>query len=635
MEYSSEEVKKRIDQNYACIKEAEKMIPLQNNNEKKLLLISLVGKMYSEYITGVYASRILEDQIIAIGRELVFKPDSMPDKNRILIVMSEAAMTGGHTVLVNNWVRWDDMNQYSLVFTNMYEPAIPMFIREAIKNSGGKISCLLGGYEERALKLLEISQHFERVLLFTHMEDVVPVLAYSNKNWKIPVYFYNHADFRFSYGFSVSDIVLNLFEFDVNKTIEYRGVPPMDSILFPFPGQGKLDEIRCQSDKSIIKEKIYEKYGIEEGEKLLVSMGYDFKYENILGYEFDSYVREVLKRSSTKTHFLIIGADKEKEKWINLEKSTQGRGRALGILPRKEAEEIISAADGYIVSFPMLASGRAIAEAAGVPYLCLNIIGRGVRANDVRVANSIMELVEKTLDILNGNHEMYLNVDWEENWSKEKWKRELKDLYSRVNKHKIHAFYPQRKIGKQEYVNCQLMQKQASQEFYTYMSQCALDEKTIKEIYKIDRKYDMGIIYRHIDYLNSELNVNHQYSEKHLQLYLTAINWLHIKQKGKKIDQYLCGKGWHNIAIYGMSYMGKCLAEELLDSSVNLVYGIDKKADRLSSVIPIFPPSYILEKVDLIINTTTIENSVIQKEMIEPCIKMIRLDVLLQELETG
>ena len=67
-------------------------------------------------------------------------------------------------------------------------------IKEIVEHSGGACIYLSGSYMERALKLLEISEGFYRVLLFTHMEDIIPVIAYSNPRWKRPVYFYNHAD---------------------------------------------------------------------------------------------------------------------------------------------------------------------------------------------------------------------------------------------------------------------------------------------------------------------------------------------------------------------------------------------------------------------------------------------------------
>ena len=118
---------------------------------------------------------------------------------------------------------------------------------------------------QKAEKLANLSEEFERIILFTHMNDIIPILAYSNPGWKIPIYFYNHADFRFSYGFRISDAVLNLGQFDVDKSIRYRGVKKNQSVYMQFPGMGEFeqekDRIVINRDK--LRKKINCKYGIK------------------------------------------------------------------------------------------------------------------------------------------------------------------------------------------------------------------------------------------------------------------------------------------------------------------------------------------------------------------------------------
>lgn len=465
---SLNDVKLRIDKNYGCIKELEKMIALQETDEKKLELISVIGKLYAEYTTGIYSSNFLEHQIMEIGTKIDYIPQEKPYEKKILIVMSACGVTGGHTVLVYNWIKWDIENSYSIVLTNMDDCQTPNFIKNIVQVSGGELTYLSGSYMEKASKLLKLSERFQRVILFTHMEDIVPVLAYSNKYWKIPVYFYNHADFKFSYGFSVSDIVLNLNEFDVDKTIRFRGINEKKSIYLQFPGYGQMDMKRKSLDRLKLRTIIEEKYGLKKNEKLIVSMGSDFKYDNIIGYEFDSYVEAVLKQYGKKCCFLIIGADKERNKWIQLNVRTKGKAKALGVLPRNEAEQIISVADIFIVSFPMAASGQQDAECAGVPWLRLNIYGRGVREGDIRYADSVEELIEKTLDILNGNEKKYLAARNIDVWTKKTWKENWSEVCKNITRHEVHPFYPQRLLEKQEFVNCQLMQEEGAKSVCDY-----------------------------------------------------------------------------------------------------------------------------------------------------------------------
>lgn len=638
-----QDVKIRMDKNFECIKELERFISVQDSDEGQLEVLSLIGKMYAEYTTGVYSSDFLEQKLVEIGRKINFSPSGVLKDNQILVVMSACAAIGGHTVLVHNWIKWDDNNKYSIVFTDMDGVETPDFIKSVVQESGGTLIYLSGSYLEKALKLLEISEGFERVILFNHMEDIVPVLAYSNKHWNVPVYFYNHADFRFSYGFLVSDVVLNLCEFDVEKSIRYRGIMKQNSIYLQFPGFGKMEQKRYRLDRPIIRKKIGDKYELDINTKLIISMGSDFKYENIIGYEFDTYVSDVLGRYDGRANFLIIGAEPCKEKWIQLEKKTDGRAKALGVLPREEAEKLIVAADLYIVSFPMAAAGQCEAEQAGIPWLGLNIYGRGVKEGDIRYANSVEELIEKTLDILNGNGQKYLAEQNSDVWTKQEWKEKWHEICYSMTSHRLHAFRPQRHLEKQEYVNCQLMQEQATKSVCNYVCEHSLSEQLMKELFRLDRKYDMGIVYQYAVYqkrrcidlerlcenLTGLCDRRLQFSNKHLQLYLTAIKWLETRQKEKQIDRYLYQQGYRTAAIYGMSYMGTCLVGELAESSVKVLYGIDQNAENIHSVIPIFKPEDIPGAIDVILNTTMIENKTILAGLNVYHIPIIRLKELL------
>lgn len=70
--------------------------------------------------------------------------------------------------------------------------------------------------------------------------------------------------------------------------------------------------------------------------------------------------------------------------------------------------------------------------------------------------------------------------------------------------------------------------------------------------------------------------------EKHLQLFLMMNQWVKIKQAGKNLADYLKERGYRKIAIYGMSYVGETLLSEFQKTEIEVVYGIDKNADKLS-----------------------------------------------------
>lgn len=632
MDYLSlEEVKVRIDKNYTCIRELESFIDLQNTEEEKLQLLSLIGVMYSEYVTGLYASDTLEKKILEVSGNIHFLRTKPVQQGKILIVMTKAAYIGGHTLLVHNWVQRDKKNQYSIVFTDMDVLDVPVFIKSIIKKSGGYIFSLTGNDMEKAERLLQVSESFERILLFSHMQDIIPVLAYGNKEWKTPIYFYNHADFRFSFGFSVSDVVLNLCEFDVNKTIRYRGIQKEKSLCMQFPIKRRVSNRVEVLNKQELRNRINEKYGIDN-EKLVVSMGAEFKFEDIIDYQFDLFATELVKRRKGKINFLIVGIHRDNAKWQEIEKKTNRRVRVLGELSRSEAKKLIDVADLYITSFPMLAAGSDMADSAGVPWLCLDIIERIAVKDDIRCASTVEELITRSLDVLNGNQQLYLGKTNSDTWSEEKWLQEWQCVMERINAHEGMSFYPNRYIEKQEYVNCQLMQRSASKALYAYIMSHQINPDIRRRLLLLDQKYEMGIFHYDTDELSEHYNSLIGIADKYLQLYKTSIKWLNLRQKNIQVNSYLRAKGYFKVAIYGMGYMGKCLSEELNNDPNIMQYGIDQNANKIYSIIKVYVPTDRLEPVDLMINTTTLSNATILKIVDMEGVKIMQINELLDSI---
>lgn len=103
--------------------------------------------------------------------------------------------------------------------------------------------------------------------------------------------------------------------------------------------------------------------------------------------------------------------------------------------------------------------------------------------------------------------------------------------------------------------------------------------------------------------LKEKVDYKSKMSEKHLALYLMMNQWVKVKQENKSIAGYLEAEGYKSIAIYGMNYVGETLMDELLNSSVEVKYGIDKNADTIYADVDILRPEDELPEVDAIIVT--------------------------------
>lgn len=92
-------------------------------------------------------------------------------------------------------------------------------------------------------------------------------------------------------------------------------------------------------------------------------------------------------------------------------------------------------------------------------------------------------------------------------------------------------------------------------------------------------------------------------SDKHLALFLLMNQWVKVKQEGKNLSSYFEKNGYCKIAVYGMSYAGETLIDELKDTGVEVVYGIDKRSDSLYADVDIVSIDDSLDDVDAVVVT--------------------------------
>ncbi len=104
--------------------------------------------------------------------------------------------------------------------------------------------------------------------------------------------------------------------------------------------------------------------------------------------------------------------------------------------------------------------------------------------------------------------------------------------------------------------------------------------------------------------LNDRVTANQALADKHLALFLMMNQWVKIKQEGKNLATFFEREGYKEIAIYGMSYAGETLLEELEGSNIKVRYGIDKNADKVDVGVNVVTPDDDLEDVDAIVVTS-------------------------------
>lgn len=103
--------------------------------------------------------------------------------------------------------------------------------------------------------------------------------------------------------------------------------------------------------------------------------------------------------------------------------------------------------------------------------------------------------------------------------------------------------------------------------------------------------------------ISKRIEQNQRMTDKYLSLFLMMNQWVKVKQEGKNLISYFEKNRYQEIAIYGMSYAGRTLANELIHSTIKIKYGIDQNADIDFEGFDIISPEDVPEPVDVIVVT--------------------------------
>ena len=91
--------------------------------------------------------------------------------------------------------------------------------------------------------------------------------------------------------------------------------------------------------------------------------------------------------------------------------------------------------------------------------------------------------------------------------------------------------------------------------------------------------------------------------DKYQYLWRAMDKWMLTKEKKIQLSEYFLRKGIRTIGIYGFSKLGRHLFEELKETDVKVVFGIDQNREIKNVKIPIYSIEEDLPKVDAIILT--------------------------------
>jgi hypothetical protein len=327
--------------------------------ETQLKAIERVSAWASSHNPGRFADGALENVALELGSKLntgatnygINIPARKQHLTRTLHLVTTMYDVGGHTRFLIKWVESDKSAEHIIVLTSQMVP-VGDFLQEIINKSGNYLVCLppYESIENRAWAVRNISASCDRVILHTHQNDSIPIVAFAKAGGP-PVAMFNHAHFSFNLSCTVSDMIINTIEYYRNISEKHR-FAKSTAILAGSTGLWPI------SDNIIDKEAAKRELTLPERATVILSMAHEKYYEPMNGYNFFKTAISILKELPD-AYMMIVGVKKDNPFVPDVLRSNP-RFLLLGYVNNPIVHYM--AADIFLESFPMPSLG-AVTEA--------------------------------------------------------------------------------------------------------------------------------------------------------------------------------------------------------------------------------------------------------------------------------
>lgn len=417
------------------------------------------GEMAASYASGkhcgLFVSLELESILLSVGQQVIGSNESYgrsstsyPAFKKVLHVATEMKTIGGHSRLLWRWIQEDCERSHSLVLTRQAPLEVPKPLKDAVSSSRGKIHILntqVGSLIAWAKQLRQLSAEVDLVILHAHNYDVIPLLAFANKEHLPPIILLDHADHLFWLGSGIADVVISLRESGMKLAHSRRHINVNRSVLLPIIIESTLRELsRAEAKRQL---------NLPEDCVLLLSIARKVKYRTVDGISFADSHLPLLKRF--KQAVLIVVGPGNREDWSSAIHQSEGRIKVFS--ETENTTVFYQAADIYVDSFPFV-SNTSLLEAGsyGVPLVsrypypskASGVLGAdmpGLTGNLIRVKNleeytaTLSRLVEDTefrQSLGEATKTKIVETHWQDGW-----RIFLNQVYSHTSKisQQVHA----------------------------------------------------------------------------------------------------------------------------------------------------------------------------------------------------
>lgn len=328
------------------------MAVAENDREAACAKIGNAARFAALCGTGFYASSVLEERLLGIAESIVYAGEGECLKPEgTLLVATELYAVGGHTKVLERIGEMlaEDGERVSLFITSPANKYIPDSLRTAAIESGGEVvEAKAGAYCERACRLRTYAGTFRRIVLMTHPEDVMPVLAFGTRRFQRPVFVYGHANHTFWLGVSIADCVLELNEWGRENDIAQRGIPAerIDVVGLPV---AQTSVAPATTDRQSLSDRI----GVPPCGSLVVTAASPRKFRTVGDLDFKVIAEGILSRSEDAV-LVVIGPDVPgTPEWNDIRERYMGRFICTGPLKYPDLLACYAVAAVVVDSYPL------------------------------------------------------------------------------------------------------------------------------------------------------------------------------------------------------------------------------------------------------------------------------------------
>jgi glycosyltransferase involved in cell wall biosynthesis len=230
--------------------------------------------------------------------------------------------------------------------------------------------------------ILKIGSKYNFIVMHIHPDDIYSAIAAALlKKLGVRIYFYNHSDHSFSFGYYAAEKVLEISKYGWAKG-EKRGITDKQTFVgipIPFLRQEKKNNIDAQQPIR----------GIFSG-----SAG---KFHPWGKYDAQAFLNHFFynDENSGRIRIYVCGSMGKEKYWRTLRKNALDNIEFIGRLTHDEYIDALSSSDFYIDSFPQ-GNGTGFTESVmlGIPSFGMDLLA-GCSAADILRSNSEMELISQ------------------------------------------------------------------------------------------------------------------------------------------------------------------------------------------------------------------------------------------------